>query len=180
MLIPFEILNWFVGFGALVLEVAAVALFLLLFLRKKNETARELSELAYRFGLWIGLLLTTASLTMSLYYSEVLGFEPCGLCWIIRAFSYPMVFLFALALYKGERGIADYITLLAIPGFLTALYQHYLQMGGVELITCPSVSTGADCAERILFEFGHITFPWVAAALFAFLIALMLHVRMRV
>jgi len=34
-----------------------------------------------------------------------------------------------------------------------------------------------SCAQRFVFEFNYITFPLMAASLFAFLIALMLYVK---
>lgn len=179
MELPLQTLNSLVASGAVLLEMGAVALLVLYFLRKKYDWAREVSDLFADWGLWIGALLSLFTIGISLYYSEVLGFIPCGLCWTIRIFSYPLFFLFALALWKKDFGIADYIITLSIPGLLVAIYQHYLQMGGSELVACPTAGAGADCAERFLFEYGHVTFPWVAVAFFAFLIALMLHVRLR-
>ena len=177
MLITFSMLNWFLGFGALVLEVGALLLLVLFFLRHKNEVAGEIVAFFRTFALWIGFLLVLISMSMSLYYSEVLGFKPCGLCWSIRVFSYPLVFLFALALWKKDTSIADYVITLSIPGAIVSLYQHYLQMGGAEFINCSTVSVGTDCAERFFFAWGHITFPWIAFTLFVFLVVLMIIVR---
>lgn len=177
MLIQFSTLNMLVGFGALLLEIGVVILIGLYLFRKRSEVAEEILGLFKRFTLWIGLLLSLSGVVVSLYYSEVLGFPPCGLCWTIRIFLYPLAVLFALALYKRDKGIGDYVIALSVPGALVALYQHYLQMGGTEIVNCPTVSTGADCAERFLFEFGHITFPWVAFVLFVFLIVSMIIMR---
>lgn len=41
-------------------------------------------------------------------------------------------------------------------------------MGGSSFIACPS--SGGDCAKRFMFEFGFVTFPLLAAILFAFLV----------
>jgi len=175
--ISFEALNWLVGFGAVMLEIGALALFALLFLRKRGGTAAELSALVYRFGLVAGLVLTLGALAMSLYYSEVLGFIPCSLCWLMRIFMYSQVFIFATALVKKDRSIADYIIVLSAAGLLVGLYQHYLQLGGGSFLPCPADQAEADCAERIIFEFGHVTFPWVGVSMFLFLIATALHLR---
>lgn len=177
MLIPFDTLNFLVGFGAVVLEVLALLLFVLLYFRSRNDTARELSGLVDRFGLWMGFLLTLGALGMSLYYSEVLGFSPCGLCWVMRIFMYSQVFIFATALIKKDRNIVDYVIVLSVAGMLVGLYQHYLQMGGTDFLPCPAAPGAADCADRFLFEFGHVTFPWVGVSMFLFLIATALHIR---
>ncbi len=177
-LIPLDVLNWFVAFGAVILEVGAVGLFVLLYLEKKNQTAVELSALVRQFGLWLGFLVSLAGFVISLYYSEVLGFVPCALCWLIRVFTYSLVVVFGVALYKGDRRhIADYIIALSVAGLLIALYQHVLQLGGTGSLPCPASGPGADCAKRIIDEFGHVTFPWVGVSAFLFLIATALHLR---
>jgi disulfide bond formation protein DsbB len=86
------------------------------------------------------------------------------------------VFLLGAALYNKDKTIARYGIVLSVPGLIVGLYQHYLQMGGSELLACPTAGPGADCAKRILFEFGFMTFPLMSAALFAFLIILYLYI----
>ncbi|MGR5922655.1 disulfide bond formation protein B [Bacillus pacificus] len=36
----------------------------------------------------------------SLYFSEILGFTPCNLCWYQRIFMYPLIFLIIIAMIK--------------------------------------------------------------------------------
>ena len=76
------------------------------------------------------------------------------------------------------RDVACYSIALSILAGSAALYPHYLQMGGTSVLPCPASGAG-DCAQRIIFEFGYITLPLMAATLFAFLIVLMLFVRRR-
>ena len=149
-----------------------------IFLQKKFTDLQDISGLLSRWGLWLAFLLTLGATALTLYYSEVLGFAPCGWCWVQRVFLWPQVLLFAIALYKQERAVVDFSIAFSIFGGIAALYQHYLQMGGGALIPCPASGAG-DCAQRILFEFGYITFPLMAATIFAFLIVLMLFIRKR-
>ncbi len=90
---------------------------------------------------------------------------------------YPQVFLLWLALYKKDRGIAVYSIFLSVIGAVIALYQHYLQMGGGEIIPCLANSESVSCAVRDFFEFGYITYPLMSFTGFLLVIALMLHVR---
>ena len=177
MIIPFDTLNTLVAFGAILLEFGAIFLFGLLYFRSRSKTANELSSLVSRFGLLAGLILTLLAFFMSLYYSEILGFKPCGLCWTIRIFTYSQVFIFAIAFIKKDHLIVDYIIALSLAGLFVGLYQHYLQMGGAHLLPCPATTGEVDCADRFLFEFGHVTFPWVGAMMFLFLIGVALHIR---
>ena len=173
---PVETINYALSLLVLAVEIAGAALLTIFFLRKKSASwqayLEDISAFVGKWGLWIGLILTASGTALSLFYSEVLGFSPCGLCWVQRIFLYPQVLLFALAIWKKDRGIALYSIVLSIAGGIVALYQHYLQIGG-------SATQASDCAQRFLFEFGYMTFPLMTVTLFAFLIVVMLFVRDR-
>lgn len=176
-----DFLNYWVAVGTVGMQLGALALLIVYFLRKRIPDLEDVETLIGKWGLWLGFLLTLGAMVMSLYYSEVLGFAPCGLCWAMRIFMYSQVVLFAVAIWKKDRHIADYSIALSIFGFIVGAYQHYLQMGGTDILPCPATSTAAsDCAQRILFEFGYITFPLVGISLFVLLIVIMLFVRKRV
>jgi len=173
-----ESLNYWLGLGTVALQILAIAFLAVFFLRMRFPDLESIGGFLGRRGLWIGFLLTLGATALTLYYSDVLGFVPCGWCWVQRVFLWPQVILFAVALYKRERAIADYSIALSLFGGAAALYQHYLQIGGTSILPCPASGSG-DCAQRILFEFGYITFPLMAFSMFAFLIVLMLFVRQR-
>lgn len=176
---PVETLNYLLAVGTLAMQVAGAGFLALYFLQKRFADLRDIAGLLGRWGVWLGLFLTLGATAMTLYYSEVLGFLPCGWCWVQRVFLWPQVLLFSLALHKRDRAIADYSIAFSVFGAAAALYQHYLQMGGQALVPCPASGAG-DCAQRFMFEFDYITFPLMAATLFGFLIVLMLFVRKRV
>ena len=172
-----EAINHWLALATLVMQIVGIAFLALFFLRKKSPDLVPAADFLGKWGLWIGFLLSLGGIAISLFYSEVLGVLPCGLCWLQRVFLYPQALLFAIAIWKSDRSVADYSILFSIVGGVIALYQHYLQMGGASILPCPAVGTGADCAQRYLFEFGYITFPLMSFTIFAFLIILMLFVR---
>lgn len=175
-----ETLNYWLALATLLLQILGVAFLALFFLRKKFSDIEGVAAFLGKWGLWIGLLLTLGGIVSSLFYSEVLGIAPCGLCWLQRVFLYPQALLFAVAIWKQERAVVDYSIAFSIFGGAVALYQHYLQMGGTNVLPCPATADkAADCAVRFLFEFGYITFPLMSFSLFAFLIIVMLFVRNR-
>lgn len=55
------------------------------------------------FFIWAIAVVATAG---SLYYSEVLGYTPCELCWIQRIFMYPLVVVFGVAAVKKDTAVA--------------------------------------------------------------------------
>ena len=177
---PIEFYNYWLSVGTVLMQVVGVGFLALYFLRKKFPDLNDIALLLEKWGLWKAFALTLAGSALTLFYSEILGISPCGWCWVQRVFLYPQIVLFALAIWKKDRRIADYSIAMSIFGGAAALYQHYLQMGGTAVIPCPATATQAvDCSVRFLFEFGYITFPLMSFSLFAFLIVLMLFVRER-
>ena len=53
------------------------------------------------FALWIGLLQAAVSMLGSLIASEVMLLPPCEMCWWQRIAWYPLVPLFAFAMFGG-------------------------------------------------------------------------------
>lgn len=161
-----ETLNFFLALGGVVLFLGALLLFF------DRATNRIFLPFVRRWGMWLVFVLSIAGVALTLLYSDVFGFVPCGLCWLQRVFLYPHLFLSGTALFLKEQVIARYGMVLAFPGLLLGVYQHLLQMGVFETLLCPATGAGASCRERILFEFGFMTFPLLSAVLFFFLIAL--------
>ena len=168
--------NLLAGIGTILLNIGAIKL-LVAYFWEKGWWPEWIRTQAYRWGLWMAFVLTLGASIVTLYYSEFLGQAPCGLCWMQRAFLYPQVILFGVALLHKDTKIALYSIALSTVGAVIALYQHYLQMGGYDFFPCPATGSAADCGVRTFFEYGYITFPFMAFSLFVFLILLMLAMR---
>jgi disulfide bond formation protein DsbB len=84
---------------------------------------------------------------------------------------YPQVFLLAYAIWKKDRGIAPYILILCVIGFLIAAW-HYGEQVQLALnpldpdLAKPCDQTGVSCARTPIFEFGYITIPMMALTAF--------------
>lgn len=152
------------------------AIFLSIVLLYDTLRTRYLTTIMKQYGLLIAFLVTTLSTILTLVYSEVFGFIPCGLCWFERIMLYPQVLILGTALYIKDRTIPYYGIVLSVFGFFISLYHHYIQMGGSEFVRCPTAGNGADCAKRFFFEFNFMTFPLLSAILFLFLIVLYLSI----
>lgn len=163
-----SVLNVLLAIGGLGTFVVAIVLLVDL------HTNKIFAQIISVWGLVGAFICSVVSVAMTLLYSEVFGFVPCGLCWLQRVFLYPQIFILAIALWYKDRLAARYGLVLSIPGLVVALYQHYLQMGWSEFVVCPN--SGADCTKRFMFEFGFVTFPLLSVMLFIFLIALYLYI----
>ena len=137
---------------------------------------QKLKVYVAKYALMLALMATTGASAMTLIYSEVFGLIPCGLCWLERIFLYPQVILLLVALWYKDTLMSRYGIALSSIGFTISLYHHYIQMGGSQFIKCPAAGAGADCAKRFMFEFNFMTFPLLAAILFAFLIILYVYI----
>lgn len=139
------------------------------------RTRKRLTQIVQKFGLLVAFASASGSALMTLVYSEMFGIIPCGLCWLERIALYPQVLLLAVALYFKDALVSRYGIALSSVGLIISLYHHYIQMGGSQFIKCPASGAG-DCAKRFMFEFDFVTFPLLAAILFAFLIVLYLYI----
>ena len=178
MLISTSLLNTLLALGAVLLQLFSIGLLILFFRERTGETS--IGNFLRRYGLFLAFFTALAGTALSLYYSEVVGYPPCGLCWLQRVFLYPQAVLLAYAAWKRDSGIAPYIVLLSVFGGIIALYQHALQMGWIlDVLPCPAAPELSDCAQRLVFEFGYITIPMMSFTSFAFVAVVMLFARKR-
>ncbi len=165
-------LNQLLGTGVLGLQVVTVALFAAIMLRKRFAVMGDVIRQVGAVALPAAFVVTLVASGLTLYYSEILGFEPCPLCWWQRVFLYPQVILLALALFGRKAGVAAMSIALSVIGLAFAVYHHALQMLPSGTLPCPAA--GPSCAQITLLEFGYITYPLMAATIFAFVIVLVL------
>lgn len=110
--------------------------------------------------LFLILLISALSTFGSLYFSEVVGFVPCTLCWYQRIFMYPVFILSSISLYKKDYGVFKYILVLSFIGALFASY-HVLYEHGI-VPHSKICGGGADCATKYFEYFGFITLPFLS------------------
>tara|TARA_Y100000310_G_C20512074_1_gene729376 strand:+ start:431 stop:985 length:555 start_codon:yes stop_codon:yes gene_type:complete len=128
--------------------------------------------------LFFGLLVTGTATLGSLFYSEILGYTPCKLCWIQRIFMYPQMLMFALALWKKDNRVWLYAVPLSIIGGIIALYHYILQVGIFTLpAPCEAVGYSAGCSSQFMLTFGYITIPMMAFTAFILVTILAFMVR---
>lgn len=200
MLEQMFLLNWWVATGVLFLEIITIfhiGLVLILFLgnadmkNKLRETINKnwnykMNLLGFqsqeKYLVFVIFLFSLFSSLLTLVYSEYFLQIPCALCWWQRVFMYGIVVISATALWSDRngnklleiKGIIKYILNFSILGFVFAIYQHAMQMLALYGTHLPCPVSGEDCSKMTLFEYGHITFPWMAVVLFAFFITIIL------
>lgn len=103
----------------------------------------------------------------SLFYSEVMYFPPCSLCWYQRIAMYPLVAILGVAIWKrDDQNIRAYALPLSIIGLLIALYQCAMTYGVIEEIPC-AVNQTVSCTIRWVNYYGFITIPLMSLVAFS-------------
>ncbi|MDN3019278.1 disulfide oxidoreductase [Neobacillus drentensis] len=111
---------------------------------------------------WVAALIATLG---SLYFSEVMHFVPCTLCWYQRIFMYPLAIILGIAVYRNDKGIYKYVLPLSIIGILISGYHTLLQkipyLQQFEMCT-----SGVPCSKDYINWLGFITIPLLALIAF--------------
>lgn len=122
-------------------------------IKNLNESRKHF--LIFLFGLLVSIIATVGSL----YYSEIVGFRPCRLCWFQRIFTYPQVIIYLLGLYMTQREHFNpmttytYSIIFSIIAVFIATYHSYIQLNSSELVC------SAGCSVVLHRSFGIFSIP---------------------
>ncbi len=128
--------------------------------------------------LFLCWLLVSVSTMISLFFSSVLEYEPCVLCWYQRIALFPMVFILAAGLFPFDKSVVKFALPLAIAGGLTAFYHSLLYAGFIPENIQPC-SKGVSCTEKYFELFGFVSIPMLSFFAFSTLIALLIILKKR-
>jgi disulfide bond formation protein DsbB len=110
------------------------------------------------------------SMLGSLYFSEVLDFVPCNLCWYQRILMYPLVVILGIAVIKKDYQIAFYTMILSGIGGAISIYHYAVQK--IDFIGENSASCGiVPCTGEYINWLGFITIPFLALIGFSIIFA---------
>jgi disulfide bond formation protein DsbB len=104
------------------------------------------------------LVIATVSTLGSLYFSEIVKFPPCSLCWYQRLFMYPIMIVIIIGLWKKDKNLVYYILPFSIIGLIIAIYHNLLYYGFISENLQPC-TVGVSCTESQLDLFGFVTIP---------------------
>lgn len=139
-----------------------------------SGTSRSV-DLLDRLGLiarHIALLAAWIATCGSLFFSEILGWVPCVLCWYQRILMYPLALLLAIGIIRRDRELHIYILPFSIAGMGISLYHHLLIK--TDWLPPPACVAGVPCNVDYLNLFGFITIPWLALTAFVIITIMML------
>jgi disulfide bond formation protein DsbB len=105
--------------------------------------------------------IATTCMLGSLYFSEIVNYKPCRLCWYQRGFMYPLAILLIVFTVLKTARIGRIVVPLAAIGAGISLY-HWLLERFPDNLDSGVCSKDVPC-EFIWFElFGFVTLPFMA------------------
>jgi disulfide bond formation protein DsbB len=154
----------------ILVQIFSVVLIIALF----SKSVRRIPVVAFfkERSILIAFIVSLLATVGSLIYSDVIGYEPCKLCWFQRIFMYPQVLIMLIALIRKDAGARLYGFWFSIIGAAIALFHYVGQLGWNPFnLECLAIGYSSSCAKNFVLELGYITIPMMAFAAFV-LIAL--------
>jgi disulfide bond formation protein DsbB len=124
----------------------------------------------YNFLLIFQFLIVMAAIFGSLFFSEIMGYPPCNLCWYQRLCVYPMAFIILTGLYLNSKETVTYLIPFSITGLGISIYHNLVYYKVITVIVPCSAS--APCTAQHINWFGFVTIPLLSLLMFVFLVAL--------
>ncbi len=125
-----------------------------------------------QYSLYLAWLLSLIATGGSLYFSEIIGFIPCSLCWVQRIFMYPLVIQLGIATFRNDRGVIPYTIPLSIIGIGVSLF-HYLKQKVPMFDQVLPCTVGVPCSGQYINWLGFITIPFLALIAFTLITILL-------
>ncbi len=127
------------------------------------------------FAAWFIAVVATGG---SLFFSEVMTYQPCVLCWYQRIGMYPLVLLLLIGLIKNDRQVLRYAFPLTAVGWFFAAYHNLLHLGIIPESASPCI-VGVPCSTIYIQWMGFITIPLLSIVAFSLILAIYAHLFRR-
>ena len=111
---------------------------------------------------WTTTLMATAG---SLYFSNVLGFPPCVLCWYQRICLYPLVVIIGVGIWRKNPDLPLYVLPLSLIGLLISAYHNLLYYKIIPESLAPCTA-GISCTTKFIEYYGFVTIPFLSLCAF--------------
>jgi len=110
-----------------------------------------------------------------LFIGEVMGQQPCVLCWYQRIAMFPLALVLGIAAWSGDLSAWRYGMPIAVAGLLVAAF-HSLLFYGIVPESIEPCGAGPSCTDAQMTIFG-LPLPILSFAAFAGIATLLYEVR---
>lgn len=122
--------------------------------------------------IFLCFLIASSATLGSLFFSEIMYFIPCNMCWYQRIFMYPLVIIFLVNLLYPDDSVFKYAFPIVIVGLFFAIYHNLLMFGIIPESAVPCAS-GVPCFTEYINWLGFINIPLLSLIAYLGLFLLM-------
>lgn len=126
------------------------------------------------FSIYFAWIVSLSALLGSMFFSEVMGFAPCSLCWYQRIFMFPLVIILLIGIVSSDKKVYKYVLPIAAIGGVIAFYHLLLQNNMIAEPLTPCTLSGL-CKEKYINYLGFVTIPFLSLASFLIIFISTLH-----
>ncbi len=119
--------------------------------------------------IYVAWLLSLVATGGSLFFSEIMLYPPCVLCWYQRIAMYPLVIILGRGVLKHPAVAMSFAWPLALIGWLVALYHNLLYYKILPESAAPC-RTGVSCTSFHIEWWGFITIPLLSLTAFTLIL----------
>lgn len=117
-------------------------------------------------ALHLAWLVALAATLGALFVGEVMGREPCVLCWYQRMAMAPLAVILTVACLASDPGVRRYALPIAVIGAAVALWHSLLFLGLAPETVRPCTRDGPSCTDRDQTLLGVLPLPLLSLAAF--------------
>ncbi|MDQ5901433.1 MAG: hypothetical protein QG580_148 [Patescibacteria group bacterium] len=159
--------NIILGAGTLILQAISLFLIVSIITKDKGTVLVWFKEKS----LLLATVVLLGSAAASLWYSEVIGYLPCLMCWYqrIAIYSAGIIGLIAILKKRGDEAWI-YINTLSILGFIIAVFHIFSRFTNSEIFDC--AASGPSCLQELFKVYGFIDIPVMSFTALLFVLLL--------
>jgi disulfide bond formation protein DsbB len=116
-------------------------------------------------GLYVSWFIAVIAMLGSLYFSEIMLFTPCKLCWYQRIMMYPLAVILGIAAVRNDVKQSLYVLPLSLWGLGIAVY-HILMQKTSLFKEAASACGPVPCDVDYINWLGFISIPVLSATAF--------------
>ncbi len=114
---------------------------------------------------YFALLVAWIAMLGSLFFSEILKYPPCVLCWYQRIAMYPLVVILSVGILRKNKDLPLYVLPLSVIGLLIGIYHNLLYYNIIPEAAAPCIN-GVSCTTKFVEYFGFVTIPFLSMIAF--------------
>lgn len=162
--------NFILGTGTLLLQIVSLVLLVMVLTKDRGNLAKWFADKS----ILLVVVVAGASMLGSLWYSEVIGYVPCLLCWYQRLAIFAVAIVSFIAHIKNHgKEVWSYISTFSVLGIIVAILHVFSRSTNSEIFDCSAV--GPSCLQELFKVYGYIDIPVMSLTTLFFVVLVIIN-----